>query len=127
MPLALIRAKTLYAWSGPSLLVANTRGECGDDETLSGFYFRETRFIRTRRLEIDGEPPWLCEATAIEPDALAFTYVYPEVAEYGGGGSGQSGDTVPTNERGIAQRALAIRLTYILTIDGLTLAATITN
>ncbi len=115
------------AGKGPSLFVANTRGECGDDQTLSGYYFREARFLRTLRLEIDGDRSWLCEAAAIEPHLLSFHYVYPEVAEYGGGGSGQSGDDTPTNKRGIAQRALAIRLLYVVALRGLTARLTATN
>src|SRR5207244_1959950 len=107
--------------------VVNTRGECGDDQTLSGYYFREARFLRTLRLEIDGDKPWLCEAATIEPHMLSFNYVYPEVAEYGGGGSGQSGDDGPTNARGMAQRALAIRLLYVVTLTGLTVRLTVTN
>ena len=62
MTTALVRPNILYAWKGPSLFIANTRGDCGDDQTLSGYYFREARFLRTLRLEIDGDPPWLCEA-----------------------------------------------------------------
>jgi glycogen debranching enzyme len=127
MPLALIRAKTLYAWKGPSLLIVNTRGDCGEDEPLSGYYFRETRFVRTMRLEINGKAPWLCEAAALDPAALAFTYTYPEVAEYGGGGSGQSGDEVPTDADGIPQRALAIDVRYTCLLDGLTVAVTVAN
>src|SRR5438105_2713177 len=123
----LVRPDILYAWKGPSLFIANTRGQCLNDQALSGFYFRETRFLRTLRIEIDDEPPWLCEAAAIEPDALAFTYVYPEVAESGGGGSGQSGDSTPTNARGIPQRALALRLTHRVTLRGLTSTLAITN
>src|SRR5438874_8218438 len=49
MSIALIRPKTLCAWKGPSLLIVNTRGDCGDDEPLAGYYFRETRFLRTLR------------------------------------------------------------------------------
>src|SRR5207302_2220942 len=103
MTTALVRPNILYAWKGPSLFIANTRGDCGDDQTLSGYYFREARFLRTLRLEFDGDRPWLCEAATLEPHVLAFTYVYPEVAEDGG----QSGDDIPTNARGLAQRALA--------------------
>src|SRR5207244_2594112 len=90
-------------------------------------YFREARFLRTLRLEIDGDRPWLCEAASIEPDTLSFQYVYPEIAEYGGGGSGQVGDDVPANARGIPQRALAIRLVYVVTLSGLTVRLTVTN
>ena len=95
MPLALIRPGQIYAWKGPSLLLVNTRGECGDDDQLSGYYFREARFLRTLRLEINGHLPWPCEATLLAPQVLAFTYIYPELAEFGGGGSGQSGMTYP--------------------------------
>ncbi len=127
MTTALVRPNILYAWKGPSLFITNTRGECGDDQRLSGYYFREARFLRTLRLEIDGDPPLLCEAAAISPDSLSFNYVYPEIADYGGGGSGQAGDDTPSNVRGIAQRALAIRLLYAVTLDGLDIRLSITN
>ena len=35
------------AWCGPSLLVVNTRGECGEEAPLTGYYFREARHLRT--------------------------------------------------------------------------------
>src|SRR6266542_3968480 len=72
MSLALIRPTTLYAWKGPSLLIVNTRGDCADDESLAGYYFRETRFLRTLRLTINEEQSWLCEAASIDPASLAF-------------------------------------------------------
>src|SRR5947208_9056324 len=125
--IALVRPDILYAWKGSSLFIANTRGDCGDDQTLTGYYFREARFLRTLRLEIDGDAPWACEAANIEPHILSFTYVYPEVAEYGGGGSGQAGDDTPTNASGVPQRALAIRLSYTVTLDGLIVGLSITN
>src|SRR4051812_41297001 len=100
---ALIRPDTLCAWKGPSLLVVNTRGDCGDDVRLSGYYFREARFLRTCRFTINGRSPWLCEAASVEPSVLLFTYVFPEIAEFGGGGSGQSGDETPRDENGIPQ------------------------
>jgi glycogen debranching enzyme len=127
MTVALVRPQTLYAWKGPSLLVVNMHGECGDDEPLAGYYFRETRFLRTLRLKINGEQSWLCEAASLEPASLAFRYVYPEVAEYGGGGSGQAGDEVPADRHGNPQRALAIRLAYTIQLNGLTVAVTVTN
>ena len=52
MPLAVVRPDTLYAWSGQSLLVVNTRGECAEDQRLTGYYFRETRFLRTLQLRV---------------------------------------------------------------------------
>ena len=34
---AAIRPDLRYAWYGPTLLITNHRGECGADQTLSGF------------------------------------------------------------------------------------------
>jgi hypothetical protein len=74
------------------LLVVNTRGGVRGDQRLTGYYFRETRFVRRLQLRINGQPPWPCEAAALAPDTLAFTYVHPEITTPGGGGTGQSGD-----------------------------------
>jgi glycogen debranching enzyme len=109
------------------LLVVNTRGECGGDEQLSGYYFREARFLRTLRLEVNGHSPWPCEATVLEPHVLAFTSIYPELAEFGGGGSGQSGDEVSTDADGIPHRALSLRVVHTVSIGGLTVRLTISN
>jgi glycogen debranching enzyme len=127
VPLALIRSGQLYAWKGSSLLVVNARGDCGTDEPLSGYYFREARFLRTLRLSVNGHSSWLCEAAVLEPHVLAFTYIYPELTEFGGGGSGQSGDDVSTDADGIPHRALSLRAVYTLSISGLTVSVTISN
>jgi glycogen debranching enzyme len=123
----LVRPGILYAWYGPSLLVVTAQGHCAAAEQLTGYYHREARFLRTWQLHINGESPWLCEAAAIAPDRLQFSYIYPEVAEYGGGGSGQSGDEEPTNQDGIPQRAIDIRLEYRVQLNELIVAATIAN
>jgi glycogen debranching enzyme len=125
--LALIRPGQLYAWKGSGLLVVNPRGDCGPDEQLSGYYFRETRFLRTLRVEINGRAPWPCEAAALEPQSLAFTYIYPELAEFGGGGSGQSGDEVSHDADGIPHRALTIRAVHAVHVERLAIALTIVN
>jgi glycogen debranching enzyme len=125
--LALIRSGQLYAWRGPSLLVVNARGECGGDEQLSGYYFREARALRTLRLSINGRSPWLCEAALLEPHILAFNYIYPELMAFGGGGSGQSGDDTSVDPDGIPHRALSLRLVYTVTLGGLGVALTIRN
>jgi glycogen debranching enzyme len=127
MTMTLVRPDILYGWKGPSLFIANTRGECGADQAVSGYYFREARFVRTLRFEIDGDRPWLCEAATVEPHILSFHYTHPEIAAYGGGGTGQADDGFPTNERGIPQRALSIRLLYIVTLTGLTVRLTLMN
>jgi hypothetical protein len=60
------------------------RGECGPEHPLSGFYFREARFLRTLRLEINGERPWLCETASRDPQSLAMNFVHPEIKSPGG-------------------------------------------
>ena len=127
MPLALIRPEQRYAWRGPSLLLINTRGECGDDDQLAGYHFREARFLKTFRLEINGHSPWACEGTLLEPHALAFTYIYPELTEFGGGGSGQSRDAVSVDADGIPHRALSPRVLHTVSLGGLSVQLTISN
>ena len=63
----------------------------------------------------------------LEPHALAFTSIYPELTEFGGGGSGQSGDDVSTDAEGIPHRALSLRATYAVSIARLTVSLTISN
>ncbi len=127
MPHASVRPDMLYAWSGPSLLVVNTRGECADDQRLSGYYFREARFVRTLQLRINGHAPWPCEAVSVSPDTLAFTYVYPEITEPSGGGTGQAGDEETTDRDGIPERSIDIRVTYTVRAGCLDVSATLAN
>lgn len=126
MSLSVIRADERSAWHGQSLLITDSRGECGGP-ALSGFYFRETRHLRTLWLEINGERPWLCESAASRPDALHFNFVHPELTSFGGGGTGQSGDDVSRDAHGIPHRAVDILLDYQLDIAGLSVVAQVTN
>jgi glycogen debranching enzyme len=127
MAIAFVRPEILYAWKGPSLLIVNTRGECGDDQPLSGFYFRETRFLRRLSLEIDGKRPWLCDAASVDPTSLALTFVHPEITEPGGGGTGQAGDEEGTDAHGIPERSLDVRLSYRVGITELGITLAIVN
>ena len=72
MPTAQIRPDILDAWKGPSLLIVGTHGECGDEQPLSGYYFREARFLRTLRFTVNGSRPWRCEASSLAPPELAL-------------------------------------------------------
>ena len=99
----------------------------GTRDSLTGYYFREARFLHTCRLELDGEAPWLCESAAVSPDTLDFAYTHPEIAAYGGGGTGQSGDEEPRNARGIPQRAIDVRVRYRLGLNHLRISATVAN
>jgi glycogen debranching enzyme len=127
MPIALVRPEDLYAWYGPALLICDRRGTCGEPHGLSGFYYREARFLRTLRLEIDGTEPWLCESASVDPRTLTFNFIYPELTTFGGGGSGQSGDEETADERGIPHRALALRLTYRVGLADLSATLTVAN
>jgi glycogen debranching enzyme len=127
MSVALVRSDILYAWKGPSLLIVNMRGECNPEDPLSGFYFREARFLRTLRLEINGERPWLCETASLDPESLAMNFVHPEIKTPGGGGTGQSGDEETLDAQGIPERSLDIRLSYHVDIAALDVVLKITN
>ncbi|HET7550767.1 MAG TPA: glycogen debranching N-terminal domain-containing protein [Gemmatimonadaceae bacterium] len=122
-----IRPELVYAWHGQSFLIANNRGECASDQPLSGFYFRETRYLRTLRLAINGERPWCCDVAAPSPDILDLTFIYPEVSEYGGGGSGASLGELPTNARGITSRSVDIRLRYRVGVASLDVSLRFAN
>jgi glycogen debranching enzyme len=124
---ARIRADQLCAWYGTSLLITDARGSCGASLALSGYYQRETRHLSRCVLLVNGERPWLCEASEGSPDELRFLYVYPEVTSYGGGGSGQSGDDVARNAVGIPQRALLIETIYGVTPGALRVRADVVN
>ena len=127
MPQTYIRPELFFAWHAQSLLVVDNRGECGDAESLSGFYFREARFLRTLRLTVNGHAPWLSQVAVETPTSLRFDYVHPEIAEFGGGGTGQSGDVTPVDEQGVPQRALDVRVCYDVGIAGLQATVDITN
>jgi glycogen debranching enzyme len=122
-----IRPELIYAWYGPSVLITNNRGECGCDETLSGYYFRETRFLRELRLEINGRRPWLCAAGTGAQQTLAFTFSYPEQLAFSGGGSGTGGDDVPRDDCGIPHRALDLLAQYEVAFHGFEVRLRIAN
>jgi glycogen debranching enzyme len=102
------RPEQLYAWHGPSLLVLDNRGRSGL-ELLSGYYFRETRYLKQLRLLIDGEEPHLCSAAAAGPADLEFSFTYPPVESRGGGGSGSGASG---SRHGILFRGLDVDLRY---------------
>jgi glycogen debranching enzyme len=122
-----VRPDILYAWKGPALFIVNTRGECRQEQRLSGFYYREARFLRVLQLEVNGERPWLCEASAIAPDLLSFAYVHPEITQPGGGGTGQSGDEVGVDAHDVPERALDIRASQQLHLANVEIALAVTN
>jgi len=127
MAVAFVRSDILYAWKGPSLLITSPRGECGAKHQLSGFYFREARFLRTLGLLVNGERPWLCEAASVAPDVLTFNFVHPEIKQPSGGGTGQAGDEEMLDGHGIPERSLDIRLSFHVNIATADVVLTIRN
>jgi glycogen debranching enzyme len=127
MSIGLLRADTLCAWKGPSLLVTTPRGECSDAHALTGFYYREARVLSVLRFEINGEPPWLAEAALTAPERLDFTYVHPEITQPGGGGTGQSGDQEGSDAHGLPERSLDIRVSYETRASGLEVTLLVVN
>ena len=127
MTTATVRAEERCAWRGQSLLITDLRGECGSRLPISGYYYREARFLRSLRLQINGRDPWLCEDAVVSPDELAFAYGYPEIVGYGGGGTGQSQDETPVDEDGVPQRAIDLRMRYRVGIADLRADGVITN
>lgn len=125
-----IRANERYAWHGQSLLITNARGDCDSADaasSLAGYYFRETRYLSALRLRVNGRSPWICEDVVAGPRDLCFSYAYPEVANYGGGGSGQSRDETPADEDGLPQRAIDIRVRYRVGIASLDVEMVVGN
>ena len=127
MTTTLVRPEIRCAWNGSSVLIVDPRGECGSGESLSGFYYREARFVRTLQFTLNGVSPWLCESAELAPSRLSFSYVHPELAHFGGGGTGQSDDEESTDERGIPHRSLALTVFYSVHPDGLVVDVTISN
>lgn len=103
---AVVRPGLLQAWKGPALLVVDAAGRAGVDPR-TGFFFRETRHLRTLRLRIGGADPFPASAASASPDALEFSLIHPPVETRGGGGSGSGRE--PTRF-GILSRGLDLDL-----------------
>ena len=127
MPTVAVRAGILYAWRGPSLLIVANDGMAGPAHPLSGFYHREARFLSHLCFTVNGDAPWLCECAAVQPDQLAFNFVYPEISAPGGGGTGQSDDEEHLDRRGMPERALDIRLDYRVRVASLDVRIVVGN
>jgi hypothetical protein len=127
MPHAVVRPDTLYRGRDNPCSSRTRAGECAEDQRLTGYYFRETRFVRRLQLRINGQPPWPCEAAALAPDTLAFTYVHPEITTPGGGGTGQADDEENRDGDGVPERAVDLRVTYTVRAGWLDVRTVVAN
>jgi glycogen debranching enzyme len=125
--LAQVQPETLCAWRGPSLFITSTYGRCSDEQPISGFYYREARFLQQLEWRINGQRPWRCEAAATATNVLSFCFVHPEIQEPGGGGTGQSDDEERRDASGVAERSLALRVTYEVQLARLAVKVALTN
>src|SRR6266545_1283998 len=121
-----VRPELSYIWYGPALLITDVHGEAGAHE-LSGFYFRETRFLRTLRLRLDGEEPWTCAMGHPSPEEMLLGLVHPELPGSAGGGSDVARDELPRNPRGIPRRAFDLMLRYRLGFRTLAVELAVSN
>lgn len=103
-----------YAWRGPSLLITDPTGRCGNIP-FSGYFFRETRYLRILRLLIEGQAPFPCSAAEIDHNRLEFTAIFPE----GSGGEGY--------KKGIPNRGLDLRYSYSVRANGLEIEVKLTS
>jgi glycogen debranching enzyme len=121
--MAEIRPDHRYAWRGASCLVVDPFGGAGS-HPLTGFYFRQARFLRVLRLELNGEVPYPCSLAEVAPNELEFGYIFPEVDRGGGGGSGSGG----LGQKGdLLYRDLDVRLRYRVAPASLEATVTICN
>jgi glycogen debranching enzyme len=120
---ARIRPDLRYAWRGSSILIVDNDGNLGWHH-LTGFFFRQIRFLRDLRLTLNGEPPYRCSLAEAAPNELEFAYIYPPVQQGDGGGSGSAGIDM---RDGLFYRDLDLRLHYRVRPASLHVNLRITN
>lgn len=108
LALARDRPETHHIWRGSSLLVVDPRGAVGN-VSLTGYFFRQARFLSRLQLEIGGVMPFRCSLAETSPNELEFVYIHPPVEFGGGGGSGSGG---LARREGLLVRDVDVRLRY---------------
>jgi glycogen debranching enzyme len=111
------------------LLVLQRRpgGIAAAENPMSGFFYREARHLSVLRFAINGASPWFCESAQSDARRISLSYVHPEFAEFGGGGSGQARDERTRDAHGLPHRSLEIEVQFDLAPNRLAVTATITN
>jgi glycogen debranching enzyme len=126
-PLSHVLADARYAWYGPSLLIATTRGECDESHPLNGYYFREARHLSVLRLELNGGAAWLCADDVTSQHQLDFVFIYPELTRFGGGGTDVGDDASTRDEHGVVYRGIDVRIRERLRFDGVDVTLVLAN
>ncbi|MEX2282830.1 MAG: glycogen debranching N-terminal domain-containing protein [Gemmatimonadota bacterium] len=107
-PLAANRPDLHYVWRGPAQLAIDHDGRAGT-LPLSGFFFRQNRFLRELQLELNGESPFRCSLAETAANELELTYIFPPLTSGDGGGSGSG---AKGSHLGLLYRDVTLRLTY---------------
>lgn len=123
LPNAYNRPEIRYVWRGPAVLIVDPQGRCGET-ALTGFFFRETRYLNVLRLQVGGESPFPAGVGEVEPNVLELSFVYPEVKTRGGGGSGSGGSD---RQNGILERGVDLGLRYTIRAASVRAELRITN
>ncbi|HUF13921.1 MAG TPA: glycogen debranching N-terminal domain-containing protein [Longimicrobiales bacterium] len=123
LPIASEHSGLRYAWRGPSILIVESNGRAGH-HPLTGFFFRQTRFLRDLRLMLADEPPHTCSIAVVGPAELEIAYVFPEVVAGDGGGSGSGGKGM---KKGLLYRDVDLRLRYRVNAASLDVTLLATN
>lgn len=121
--IAYIRPGVMYAWRGSSVLVTGSDGAV-HGTGLTGFFFREARYLSRLTLSVDGQAAFPCSAAQVAPNVLEFTAIHPEVEKGGGGGSGSGGGPAPG---GLLYRGVDVRARYTVQANGLVVDLVISN
>ena len=120
---AVKRPNNFCAWRGPSMLVVGADGWIGK-ESLSGFFFRETRYLSALKLEIQGDEPFPCSLAEVRAHWIESTYNYPPLDVGGGGGSGSGGEH---ETKGILERGLDLKVIHEVHASSLEVRLILTN
>lgn len=105
------------------MLVFDNDYRCGI-HPMTGFHFRETRYLSRWYPRINGTEPFFCSRCNAGPNAIECTAIFPPVEAGGTGGTGSGGETT---RYGIAGRAIDIRVRYVVRPAGFDAEWTIIN
>lgn len=108
IPLAANRGDLRYVWRGPAFFAVTADGWAGGHR-LTGFFFRQNRFLRELRLELNGGRMHACSIAEIAANELELTFSHPPVQHGDGGGSGSGGQGTHS---GLLYRDVSARLRY---------------
>src|SRR5688572_22246438 len=113
MGAARLRPNLTLAWCGSCLLIADQFGVVGTEQ-LSGYYFRETRFLSRLGFQLSGRTTHLYSIEVPTPHELCVVAIHPELDHFSGGGTGESGQLPTPIVHGLPARAIQLRTRFVV-------------